>query len=172
MPTRGQTIIQALQTGLPPTKAATVAGLGIGAVGSTVIGLALAPVVAGLAADLTRVRFPRLPPVSSILGQTRALRRRGLQPVISSGPLTGNVVISTQDQARFLPELVQNAEVRQLLAPFIPKFSDELRAIRDTRIEEGRRRGRGLSFSSSLRGGVTRETADSPLTFVEGNFLA
>lgn len=159
------------QTSLAAVQNTITTGAGLGALGGGVVTLAFLPVGLGLYASLARIRAPKLPSLPSILKPLPLLRKRGLTPRVSSSPFTGNVVISTADQERFLPELVLNAEFPQIYAPVREVLGKQALAERQAAIAEGQRLGAGLSYSPELRGGVYRETAGSPLQFVEGNFL-
>ncbi len=134
--------------------------------------LALEPLVQGLTQTITRVRSPRGPGPIAILKQTGALQRRGLQTVISGDPFFGTTVISTIDQASRLDEFVLQAARRRITAEqdFSPIFRARqavVEGLRETAVE----RGFARTIDPNLRGGVFRETAESPLQFIEGDFL-
>lgn len=145
---------------------------GLGALGTGGIGILALPLVLGITAHFSRVRFPKAPPLEDILNPTFALRRRGLEPRISSDPFFGDTVISTRDQDPFLDELVFRRAERRFAA--MQDFSS-IGRVREALIEglaqTAADRGFRSSIDPNLRGGVFRETADSPLQFIEGDFL-
>ncbi len=128
------------------------------------------PLTQGLTTLLTpRVRFPRLSPGD--IGRAAASASEG--SVISQDPFFGDVVISQPDQAGHLTELVRNAAIRRVAAEqdtsrlflFRREFMERLAA-------SAQERGFPAAIDPNLRGGLIRPTADSPLQFIEGNFLA
>jgi len=134
--------------------------------------LALEPLVQGLTQAITRVRSPRGPGPSAILEQTRALQRRGLQTVISGDPFFGTTVISTIEQAPRLDEFVLQAAQRRIRAgqdfsPILRARQAVIEGLRETAVQ----RGFARTIDPNLRGGVFRETAESPLQFIKGDFL-
>ncbi len=149
---------------------ATTAGLG--ALGAGGIGIAFLPLLLGLQQQFNRVHAPIGPGPVAILRETAPLLRRGLQTRISDDPFFGNTVISTVDQDTRLFEFVQQAALRRQRAEF--DFSPIGRA-RERLIDElestAVQRGFRSAIDPTLRGGVFRETAESPLQFIEGDFL-
>ena len=138
-----------------------------------VTGGALLPVLITTLArfDSLRQRFPRLPPVGRILQETGAIQKRGLIPRIGTDPFTGNVLISTADQAQNLQELTRNAAVNRLAidqdtSQLFEAREGLIRGIRQTAVD----RGFASRIDPNLRGGVFRPTAESPLQFIEGVF--
>ncbi len=130
--------------------------------------LALLPPIIGLTALFNRQRFPKGPTGREIFDPVDALRAQGLNPRLSRDPFFGDLVISTRDQDPFLDELVRNAAVRRVAAQ--EDFSD-IFAIRQGVIEglaeTAVERGFSRTVDPSFRGGVFRETAESPLQVVE-----
>jgi len=100
-------------------------------VGSGILGTALAP---------RGARSPQVAP--GLIGEAAraivALSERGLDPVISTDPFTGDTVVSTADQARHLQGILEDKAARELLAPF-PEEIAQIRELRDIVIEAGRR---------------------------------
>ncbi len=138
-----------------------------------VVSILFGTVTADLLAGLNPV-VPRISVEHPFLvdRQIRLLQRRGLETRISSDPFFGDTVISTRDQDRFLDELVLQSARRRLRAE--ADFSPILRAreavvegLASTAVERGFR----STIDPNLRGGVFRPTADSPLQFIEGDFL-
>lgn len=115
---------------------------------------------------------PRGPDITDILRLTRPLLRRGLQTRSTRDPFFGSTVISTVDQAPFLDELVFSAAQRRVAAT--QDFSS-IGRVREALVEglaqTASDRGFRSSIDPNLRGGVFRETAESPLQFIEGDFL-
>ncbi len=144
---------------------------GLQIVASTVpfpLNFILLPLVQGLTADLTRIRFPRLSPGD--IGRAAGAAREGA--VISSDPFFGDVVISTPDQAEHLTELVRNAAIRRIAAEQdTSRLFLARRAVIEGLAETSQERGFAPAVDPSLRGGVFRATAESPLQFIEGDFL-
>lgn len=132
--------------------------------------LAFLPPVLGLLASINRPRFPRLSPadILSTVSESIRLRERGLEPVVSTDPFTGNVALSTQDQANLLPQLLFEAAARDVPRP----STDQASALREILIEglaetaESRGFFPTVESVQDLRGGVFRATADSPLQFI------
>ncbi len=169
---------QIAQGGLLAAEVATIGGPTIAfEPGVTVVGgfgplslpaLAFLPPIIGLTAFFNRIRFPKGPTEKELFGPIRALEARGLEARISRDPFFGTTVISTADQAPFLDELVRNAAVNRLAAR---QNTSELFAIRQGVIEglaeTAQERGFARTIDPSFRGGVFRETEDSPLQVVE-----
>ncbi len=134
--------------------------------------LALEPLVQGLTQEISRVRSPRTRGPIQILRQTRPLQRRGLETRISSDPFFGNTVISTRDQDANLEQFVLDAAMRRIRSEqdFSPIFRARER-VTDVLASTAASRGFRSSIDPNLRGGVFRETAESPLKFIEGDFL-
>lgn len=149
------------------TQAAIIEGLGLGLAGSSLLGIAFLPLALGLAAQFSRVRFPRLAPGD--IGRAAAAARQG--SVISSDPFFGDVVISQPDQTEFLTELVRNSAIRRVVAEQdTSRLFLQRRALIEGLAESAPERGFATAVDPSLRGGVFRPTADAPLQFVEGDF--
>lgn len=139
----------------------------------------LIPILA-LTIQATRPRFPQIKP--SQLGETLAiaedLRRRGLEPVISTDPFTGNVLVGSADQP--LQQLALEAAIRSSGQPTQSEV-DELFELRQQLIQAKKATAIEKGFFATtasipnvfpagrarlgLRCGVFRETADSPLEF-------
>lgn len=139
--------------------------------------LALVPPAIGLAATLFRTRFPQLDPgdISRAIAEKQRLERMGLEPVITSDPFFGDVVIGTADQN--IPLLVAEAAARRVLTP-TPQETDELSALRRQLIDVKRETAVARGFFPSTgaippeftnvpgrRCGFFRETATSPAQF-------
>ncbi len=123
------------------------------------------PLVAGLTAELTRVRFPRISPTD--IGRTVQASLRG--SLISRDPFFGDIVISEPDQAEFLTELVRNAALRRVAAETdFSRLFLQRRAVIEGLAESAEERGFARVVDPSLRGGVFRASADEPLRFIEG----
>ncbi len=151
------------------TTIATTAGLG--ALGASGIGIVLLPLLLGLQQQFGRVHAPAINPIS-ILNETRALRRRGLEPRITQDPFFGDTIISARDQDFFLPEIIRGLAERRVRAQ--TDFSSIFRQREAVGAELARTaeaRGFRTSIDPNLRGGVFRATAESPLEFIEGDFL-
>lgn len=84
-------------------------------------------------------RAPGLQPgdILSVALQTQAMSEAGLSPVVSTDPFTGNVVISTLDQAEGLFNLLGEKFAREALAPG-PAESAQVFAEREAFIESRR----------------------------------
>ncbi len=143
----------------------------LSALGTGGLGIIALPLVLGIQAQFSRARFPRIDPLDA-LRATQPLLRRGLETRISSDPFFGDTVVSTVDQAARLDEFVFQAARRRIAAA--QDFSP-IRRARDAVIEglgsTAIERGFAATIDPDLRGGVFRETADSPLEFIEGDFL-
>lgn len=90
-----------------------VVGAVVAAVGPAILGQAVtAP---GGPLQLPRVRSPQVSP-GNILGlalQTQALSERGLEPVVSTDPFTGDFVLSTADQSNRLFDILGERFARE-----------------------------------------------------------
>lgn len=135
--------------------------------------LPLVPPLLGLLAQTLRPRFPRLEPseIGQAVQETISLRARGLEPVVSTDPFTGNVAISTVDQAGILDTLLAEAAARKLPPPTPSQEAFELREALIAGLEASAV-DRGFFASTAdipqgLRGGVFRPTADAPIQFVQ-----
>jgi len=150
-------------------QSAIVEGAALGLVGGGLLGLAFLPLTLGLAAQFGRVRFPRLSPGD--IGRAALQARQG--SVISSDPFFGDVVISQPDQVDNLTELVRNSAIRRIAAEQdTSRIFLERRGVIEGLAESGSDRGFATTIDPSLRGGVFRPTADAPLEFRQGDFLA
>ncbi len=172
MPLTAQEKNQIAQVSTTVVAAEIGALAGFGALGTGGIGILFLPLLLGLQAEFNRVHAPIGPGPIAILNQTRALQRRGLQTRISPDPFFGNTVISTKDQDANLFTFIRQAAERRVRSEF--DFSP-LAIARERLNEELARtaeaRGFRTSIDPNLRGGVFRETAESPLQFIEGDFL-
>ena len=150
-------------------QATIVETAGLGLLGASVLGIAFLPLALGLAAQFNRVRFPRLSPGD--IGRAAALSRQG--SVISSDPFFGDVVISQPDQVPFLTELVRNSAIQRVAAEQdTSRLFLQRRAVIEGLAESARSRGFAETIDPGLRGGVVRPSADAPLQFIEGDFIA
>ena len=103
---------------------------------------AVGPAILGASAQslLTeRQRFPRISPGNILRTSlaTTALSERGLSPVVSTDPFTGNLVISTEDQSAGLFNLLGERFAREALAS-TPEESAEIFRQREAFIESRR----------------------------------
>ncbi len=169
---------------LSPQEKNTIAQLGVAAgiqsistsaalsaLGTGGLGIIALPLIIGLQQQFNRVRFPKIDPLAA-LRATRPLQARGLETRISSDPFFGNTVVSTVDQDPFLSQFVANAARRRIVAtqdfsPIRRARDAVIRGLASTAVE----RGFAATIDPGLRGGVFRETAESPLQFIEGAFL-
>ncbi len=163
------TAVEAFLGGAVATGAGGSASAGlVGLAFSSLPLLAFLPPAIGLASLFGRQEFPRGPTGREIFDPANRLRAQGLDPRFSRDPFFGDLVISTFDQDPFLDELVRSSAVRRVAAR--QDFSDVL-AIREGVIEglaeTAQERGFSRTIDPSFRGGVFRETADSPLQVVE-----
>ncbi len=154
-------------------------GVSVGGLGALSLpALAFLPPIIGLTALLGRQRFPVGGTEAELFGPIRELERTGRRGRISSNPFTGRPVISAFDQDSFLFSLLERRAQTEAIAPLLPAFSASLLADREAVIsglaETAEERGFARSLADlpeGLRGGVFRPTAESPLEFVEGDFL-
>ncbi len=117
----------------------------------------------------SRIRFPQLSPGDI----ARAALAAGEGFAISSDPFFGDVVISTPDQADHLTELVRESAIRRVLAEQdTSRLFLERRAFMERQAATAQERGFATAIDPNLRGGLLRATAESPLQFIEGDFLA
>ncbi len=145
--------------------------LASGALTSLAVLLPLIPIVAGLTASITRPRFPQLKPgdIGKVINEARLLRKRGLEPVVSTDPFTGNVALSTQDQAALLPQLLFEAATRNQPQPSTDLASSLRQELVDVLASTAVERGFFPTVASveNLRGGVFRATPTSPIQFIQ-----
>jgi len=150
-------------------QVAIVEAAGLSLAGAGLLGIAFLPLILGLAAQFNRVRFPRVDP-SDILRLAQAANRGA---VISRDPFFGDAVISQPDQAEFLTELVRNSAIRRIVAEQdTSRLFLQRRAVIAGLTESAEERGFATAIDPNLRGGVFRPSADEPLQFIEGDFLA
>ncbi len=171
MPLTAEEKNQIAQGGIAFGTQALATSAGFSVAGTAGLGIIALPLVLGLQAQFSRVHAPKINPIS-ILNQARALQRRGLDPRISSDPFFGDTIISARDQDRFLPELVRGVAERRVRST--QDFSSILarrEAITEGLAASAMERGFAATIDPDLRGGVFRETAESPLKFIEGDFL-
>lgn len=155
------------------TVAATQIGAaaGLGALGTGGIGLLFLPLIVGLNQEFNKVSFPKTDPIK-ILNITRRLQRRGLETRISADPFFGDTIISTRDQDANLETFIFQAAQRRIrseldFSPLAEAREHLVRVFARTATSRGFR----TSIDPALRGGVFRETAESPLQFIEGQFI-
>jgi len=150
-------------------QAAIVEAAGLGLGGAGLLGIVFLPLALGLTAQFNRVRFPRLSPGD--IGEAARAATQG--SVISSDPFFGDVVISQPDQVDHLTELVRNAAILRITAEQdTSRAFLERRALIEGLESSAAERGFATTIDPNLRGGVFRPTADEPLQFIEGDFLA
>ena len=113
-----------------------VLGVVIPAIGAAVIGEALQ--ARGGPFDVAP-RSPQVQPgdILRLALEAQALSERGLQPVISTDPFTGNTVISTSDQSGILQTLLGEKFAREALAA-TPEEIGEVFAFQQEAIARGR----------------------------------
>lgn len=146
---------------------AEVAGAGLG--GTGFIGIAALPLILGLQQEFNRVRFPQIN-IGRPLTVAREIRSRGLTPRISLDPFFGDVIVSARDQDFFLEEIIRTRALRRVAASLDTRPLFEAREqlsnlLADTAVERGFF-ATTADIPAGLRGGVVRDTADSPLRFV------
>jgi len=159
------------QAGTAAAVQSVATSAGLSAVGTGGLGIIALPLLLGLQAQFNRQRFPKIDPLAA-LRAARPLQARGLQTRISSDPFFGTTVISTIDQDPFLSEFVRGAAERRIRRDL--DFSSIFRvrqAVIEGLAETAAERGFPATIDPNLRGGVFRETAESPLQFIEGDFL-
>ncbi len=150
-------------------QTAIVEAAGLSLAGAGLLGLAFLPLALGISAALNRVRFPQLR--IEDLGTAAIAARQGF--LISSDPFFGDVVISRRDQVDNLTELVRNSAIRRVAAEQdTSRLFLERRGLIEGLAETAADRGFAQVVDPNLRGGVFRPTADAPLQFIEGDFLA
>ncbi len=143
------------------------AGLGLG--GAGLLGLVFLPLALGLAAEFNKVSFPRLSPGD--IARAALAAQEGF--AISRDPFFGDIVISRPDQAHLLTGLVRDSAIRRVAAMQVNSRAFlQRRALIEGLAETAEERGFARAVDPSLRGGVFRATAEAPLHFIEGNFLA
>ncbi len=169
MPLTGQEKNQIAQGTTAATQLAIVEGLGLGLGGASFVGGAFLPLIAGLTLEFSdQPEFPRLSPGD--IARSALASQAG--SVVSSDPFFGDVVISQPDQARHLTELVRNSAIRRVAA--LQDTSRQFlarRAVIEGLADTAEERGFATAIDPNLRGGVFRATADSPVQFIEGDFL-
>jgi len=147
-----------------PTAAATVTP----AVATTAFGGPFIPLAAlqilpialqarGGPFEPARDRFPGIKPGDILRAalQIQSLSERGLVPVSSTDPFTGDLVVSTQDQSANLETLLGEKFAREELAPG-PEEIQEIRSVRDAVV-------RSLAMPTARRVGpgvVARRSSD------------
>lgn len=176
MPLSAEEKNQIAQGGLSGTQTAIGSGLGFSAPGIAALALPFLPPAAGLLAFFGRARFPKGPRLEDLINPILDLERRfapeGVRGRISQNPFIGGSVISTFDQDPHLEELVRTASIRKLLeGETFPEVQVIQRGFVEALAQTAQERGFAQVVDPLLRGGVFRETADSPLQFVEGDFL-
>ena len=149
-------------------QVALAEGLGLGLLGGGLLGIAFLPLIAGISAQLGRIRFPRIS--TGDIGRVTVASGQGFD--VSREPFFGDFVISSPEQAPFLAELIRKSAERTFRAT--QDFSDifgvrqgVIEGLAETAVE----RGFAREIDPALRGGVIRQTEDAPLQFIEGNFL-
>lgn len=114
------------------------------AIGAAILGEALQ--AQGGPLERPRVRAPQTQPgdILKLSLQVQALSERGLQPVLSIDPFTGNQVVSTQDQSAILETLLGEKFAREALAP----TAEEIREVFDLQQEAIARGRAGTLFAA------------------------
>ncbi len=155
--------------GQAAAQVAIVEAAGLSIAGAGLLGLAFLPLALGISAALNRVRFPQLR--IEDLGSAALAAQQGFR--VSSDPFFGDVVISHPDQIDNLTELVRNSAIRRISAEQdSSRLFLERRGLIEGLAETAPDRGFAEVVDPNLRGGVFRPTADAPLQFIEGDFLA
>ncbi len=141
----------------------------LSAIGQPLLALQFLPLTLGISSQINRVRFPQLGIAD--LGRAAVQARQG--SVISADPFFGDVVISQRDQVDNLTELVRNSAIRRIAAEQdTSRLFLARRALIEGLADTAGERGFATAIDPTLRGGVFRATADDPLQFIEGDFLA
>lgn len=102
---------------LPAAAPVVTTALGSGAITGLTTGVA--SLVVGSAIQPKGDRAPKITPGSLLRAalEIQALSEAGKVPRVTNDPFTGNIVISTQDQAGVLSSILADRELRNLLAP-------------------------------------------------------
>ncbi len=170
---------QIAQGGLGASQLNLVATANLSTLGAAGLGIAFLPVALGVTTlfapggPFGPPGFPKGPTHEQLFGPVERLRARGLEPRISQNPfIPGSTVISTFDQGPILDQLVMEATLRRFTAgqdfsPILTGREALVRGLASTATARGFRE----KIPEPLRGGVFRETAESPLQFIEGDFL-
>jgi len=167
-PLTGQEKTQLAQLSSVTAQLAIVEAAGLAAGPATLVALPFLPVILGLTAAFSRIRFPRIS--TGDIGRTARAAATG--SVITTDPFFGDVVISQPDQADFLTELVRNSAIRRIRAEQdTARLFLDRRAVIEGLAETGADRGFATTIDPNLRGGVFRPSADAPLEFRQGAFL-
>lgn len=129
------------------------------------------PIIIGLTASLARQRFPRIPigagGIGETIAETRALRSRGLEPLVVTDPFSGNIGIATEDQRALLGTLFQAAAIQREAGR---QDTSQLSAARNRFVEAQRESAAALGFEpaltpelAALRVQPIRPSPDAPL---------
>ena len=168
MPLTGEEKTQIAQGTSLVTQAVIAEAALLGSGGTALLALPFLPLIAGLTAYFNRVRFPRIS--TGDIARTAEFAATG--SVISQDPFFGDVVVSQPDQAPFLAELIRESALRRVRADQdTSRLFLERRAFIEASEETAQERGFATAIDPNLRGGVFRPAVDSPLQFIEGNFL-
>lgn len=161
----------AVAGGATPATAGTIGAISSSAIGGLAGAIFVAPIVAGIAAEIFDIDFPQIS-VGDVARAARfneRIRARGLEPVITTDPFTGNVLLATKDQIPILGQLAKEAALRSLPQPDTELRFQARQGLIDALAESAPARGffeRTEDIPADLRGGVFRATADSPLMFL------
>ncbi len=172
MPLTAEEKNRLVELGATGTASSLGFAFGLSSVAVGGLGLAALPLIAGIQTLLNpRQRAPALP-LRQFFEATDPLVRRGLAPVVFRDPFTGATAVSTADQSGNVLELLRLAAERKAVAgidfsPIAEARQRFITGLEETAVE----RGFASTIDPTLRGGVFRETADSPLRFIEGEFL-
>jgi hypothetical protein len=158
--------------GASASTAGIIGTVGSGAIGGLAGGLFVAPILAGIAAEVFRVHFPTINIFDLARAATfkRKIAARGLEGRVTTDPFTGNLALSTEDQKPILNQLLFEAAIRaQPSQPTSTTFAARQELIQGL-AESAPARGffaSSADIPATLRGGVFRATADSPIQFVQ-----
>ena len=147
--------------------AAGVIGPALGSLGGALFAAgAFVPPVLGLLATINDPSFPKLEVgrggIGQVVTEAAALRSRGLTPVISTDPFTGNVALSTVDQSSLLPQLLFEAAFRDEFSATETDI-DAIRSARDQLIDQLAATARTTLPDLLFPIGFSRETPTGPL---------
>jgi len=151
-------MVAAVAAAVPPTTA--LFGPAIPLLGLQILPLALT--ARGGPFEPARDRFPGISPGDLLRAalSIQALSEAGLVPVASTDPFTGDLVVSTQDQAPILETLLGEKFARETLAA-TPEEIGEVRTFRDEVVDRlamptARVVGPGVVSRGSRDAGISR----------------
>lgn len=170
--------IQATQAALA-TAASAYLGAGVPLLSLAGVSAALLPAVGlllpayGALLYYTRTRFPQQKPgeLGKAVAEAMLLRKKGLDPVITTNPYTGELTIGTSDQP--LDILLAERAIRTLTPP---QDTARIYELRQELIRQSAETAVSRGFFPTVESlpkipkgitcGLTRPTADAPLEYV------